>query len=187
MKKYILFLIFIFNTDFAFSNVSKPNDTLSSINNYNISTTQSSEGFVDEDFNLFLLGFALVVTAFVILLMGSGAVITIIFLGIIFAFTTFGILTTSILIGIKQKSFQKGFKSFMIILCGIGGLIFGTFALWIWNKVTHWWTLKTTILFGVSGGLIGGILFGLVSTLILQKIGTFLLLKFEDYNTTKND
>lgn len=188
MTRYLIFFFLLSESISSFA-YSKDNKIYRDTTIQKAITTNQSEAQhncgdgcvgVDEDFNFFLFTLALIATAFILVLIGIGIILTIALLGIIFLLTSFGILSTSIIVGIQQKSFQKGFKTFMVLIFGLGGTIVGLIAFGLWNKIVHWWSLNIALAFGASCGLTGGVLFGLIATLILQKIGNFLKLKIEE-------
>ncbi len=89
----------------------------------------------------------------------------------IFLLTLFGVVSTSVLIGLHQKSITKGFKAFILITTTILGLVTGVFGLVL---VNHVFKIHLTPLFvsfaGTFSGLAGGLLFGLAAVSIFQGV-----------------
>ena len=186
MKLIITIFLFLssIQINLLLSQVQKV-DTLKSITSQKTNSTNNQNvnydaDCVDEEFNLFLFALAMCATVLTLILVGVGSILTLCFLGAIFALTTFGLLSISFIVGLQQKSIQKGFKTFMLLFCGTGGTIFGATTMWIWNKIVHWWSFKTTLFVGSIGGLIGGLLLGLLATYIVQKIGAIIKNKIEE-------
>ena len=132
-----------------------------------------------EDFAPGLAIFALFAFVFILVCVGAGIVLTVVGLLILFGFVGAGILSASILVGLNKKSFTKGFKTFLVSTTTIGGLLIGMTGFWILNKVTHWWTLKTTLFTGSITGLFTGLVLGLVAFYVIQKLTTYLKSKLK--------
>jgi hypothetical protein len=128
---------------------------------------------ISDDFSPGLAFFALFAIGFVLICVGVGIVFTILSLLILFGLISLGILSVSVLIGINKKSFEKGFKTFLVSFSTIGGLVFFSIGFWLLNKIMHWWVTKTAIIIGMSLGLVIGLTFGLLSFYILQRLTTF--------------
>jgi len=142
--------------------------------------TTDTEEFEDiDDFAPGLFLFAIFAFVFILICVGAGIVLTIVGLLILFGLIGAGILSASILIGLNKKSVTKGFKTFLVSTATIGGLIIGMISFWIFNKITHWWTLKTTLFAGSISGLLAGVVFGLFAFYVIQKLTAFLKTKLK--------
>jgi len=116
----------------------------------------------DDEFNLFLLVFAI---AFFSLILGAvivGSIATAGLLLFLFTLVSVGILSTSVIVGLYKRSFFAGFKTLLVIVCGLGGAIGGVSIMWLVNRL---FTLRlshaVTLGSGALGGLTGGMLLGL--------------------------
>ena len=146
-------------------------------------TDHSADIDESDDFSPGLLFFALIGFAFILASVGCGIVLTILALLIISGLISFGILSTSILVGLNKKSFATGFKTFIVLTSTIGGLLLGGTCFWLLNKVLHWWTVKTAIIIGGTCGLLSGLLFGILTFYILQRLTNYIK---EKLNITDN-
>ena len=139
-----------------------------------------TEEFEDiEDFAPGLFFFAIFAFVFILICVGAGIVLIVTGLLILFGLIGTGILSASILVGLNKKSFTKGFKTFLVSIATIGGLLIGMAGFWILNRISHWWTLKTTLFAGSISGLLAGLVFGLFAFYVIQKLTTFLKTKLK--------
>ncbi len=130
-----------------------------------------------DDLSLMQLFFVLVFIGVILLGIGVGIVVAVLALLILFGLVSFGIVSTSVIVGLNKKSFEKGFKTFIVLGSTIGGLLVGGTSFWLFNKVVHWWSIQTAILTGSIAGLLGGLGFGFIAFYVLQKLTTYLKLK----------
>lgn len=128
----------------------------------------------DEEFNIFLLLFA---TVFVCGLFGAavvGAVIASLIAFAVFGLIGFGILSTSVAVGLYRKSLTAGFRTFLMIVFGIAcGLCGGALA----AVAQYHFHLGPSLSFAVLLGFIGGALGGVVLTLISISAVRFMIAK----------
>lgn len=111
----------------------------------------------------FLIGMAIaglaaaVVVAFVVLL--------------VLLLTAWGILGVSLLVGVRQNSFKKGFKTFWLLASSFGtgflGLFMGFLVQLAWGE--HF-PANAPLWLGFGSGLLGGLLFGYLSYRVLQYV-----------------
>ncbi|OQP62545.1 hypothetical protein A3860_28045 [Niastella vici] len=101
---------------------------------------------------------------------GSGIVITAAISFIIFAMTSFGILSTSLIVGFYKKSITKGIKTFYVLCSTIGITICGGIGLFIVNRFYHWMESPIAFMWGTVFGFVAGFLNGLITFYILQRL-----------------
>lgn len=175
--KYLSFIASIFPVLILFS------QNLNSIVIINLNPANETQNYnlIDEGLDGAPGLFILIILAFSLILIsiGIGIVLAILILLIIFGLIFSGILSASIMVGLNNKSFTKGFKTFVISSTTFGGLILGIFGFWIINKITHWWSLSISLTIGSFCGLISGILFGYFLFYIIQNLTTFLNTKLK--------
>lgn len=170
-SKYLFIITLIFPIFILFSqNI----DSIAIDTSYNLN--QIDEG-LDGAPGLFI--FIILAFLFILISIGIGIIVAILTLLIIFGLIVLGILSASIIIGLNKKSFTKGFKTFLISSTTFGGGIFGIFGFWILNKITHWWSISTSLTIGSFCGLVSGILFGYFLFYIIQKLTAFLNIKLK--------
>ena len=138
-----------------------------------ITTHNTAELDSSDDFSSGLFFFAMIGFIFIMVFVGAGIALTLLGLSIVFGLISFGILSTSIIVGLNKKSFAKGFKTFIILESTIGGLLFCSAGFWLLNRIVHWWTGQTAILTGVTCGLIAGLVFGLLVNYVLQRVTNY--------------
>jgi hypothetical protein len=187
MRKLITILLFILTSLTTFGQtVDSLNQAKKSTQSETLITQTTPKEYEDsDDFSPGLLFFAVIGIAFILVFVGVGIALTVLGLLIIFAFVSFGILSTSIIVGLNKKSFAKGFKTFIVLASSIGSLLFCSAGFWLVNKITHWWTIKTAIITGASFGLLSGFAFGLLAFYILQKLTNYFKQKLNLIDTEK--
>ena len=169
--QFILYLLF-----FILPNLTISGQTLDTINrngnhtaiNVNVIADETSQFDETDDFSPGLFFFALIGVAIVLFSIGIGIAIIVLFLILLFGLVTFGVLSTSIIVGINKKSFSKGFKTFIILFSTIcGSLICGMLFFSI-NEYYHWWSRMNSTIIGLSSGLFAGLLFGISTYYIIR-------------------
>ena len=104
---------------------------------------------------------AILCLIFGVMLIGAGISIGLLFLISIFA--TLGILSASIIAGIRQRSFLSGFKVFLYSITCIAGTLYGISIMAFFKAVFHLnMTLNMAICSGAIGGFLGGFILGYV-------------------------
>ena len=128
----------------------------------------------DDDFNVFLLVFAAIAISAMLGAALAGVILVIGFLLLAGAFVGFGILSVSVLAGIYKRSITAGFKTFLYIVCPVGGIAIGVIGYYILIELFH---LSISKQFGLIAGILGGLLGGLIMALAIHKL-TSLVLKY---------
>ncbi len=171
----ITILLLTFTTSLSFSQTTDSTQ-LTTITTDTLSQNQTDNFHeeIEDDFSPGLAMFALFGIGFMFICIGAGIVLTIIALLILFGLIGAGILSASVLIGLYNKSFEKGFKTFIVSATTIGGLFIGATGFWLLNKIVHWFTTQTALTIGSVGGLVTGFLLGLLVFYVLQKLTAFL-------------
>ncbi len=137
-------------------------------------TTHNTADFdQSDDFSPGMLFFALIGLALILICVGAGIVLTVLGLLAIFGLVSFGVLSTSLIVGLNKKSFAKGFKTFIVLSSTVGGLLICGTGFWLFNKIVHWWTTQTAIFTGATCGLLAGLIFGLLANYILQRLTNY--------------
>ena len=99
------------------------------------SNPEYEEGYDDTPFMLIMAIIGIVILCVCI---GCGIVLSAAVLFLIFAMTSFGILSTSLIVGFYKRSLTKGIKTFYVLCSTIGFAIFGAIGLFIVNRFYHW-------------------------------------------------
>jgi hypothetical protein len=120
----------------------------------------------DDEFNLFLLAFALAGMCFIAACFFVGVIAAIAIVGLTILLISAGIISTSFFIGWYKRSFSTGFKLFWTISGSICGLLFGAVT---FGVIAHVAKLQlTTTTASLSGGAIGLITGGLVGYMVYK-------------------
>jgi len=111
--------------------------------------------------------FALIAAvAFLSLALGGaiiGAFAATLFLIALLALVSAGILSAGILYGLHKRSVAAGFKTLLLIVCSLGGIVAGAGGFWLIHRFFHiHMTTQTSVLLGAVAGLLGGLLLGIV-------------------------
>ncbi|SDJ98563.1 hypothetical protein SAMN05421823_101586 [Catalinimonas alkaloidigena] len=87
---------------------------------------------------------------------------------------TVGVVSTSVFIGVHQRSATKGFLAFTLTTFAVIGCALGCASGEILYRILHQGTVATSLLLGAFVGLIAGILFGRIAFRLLQRFITYL-------------
>lgn len=129
----------------------------------------------DDEFGIFLL---LILLVLICGSSGAGAVLITTIILILFGCVVVGILSSSIVIGLYNRSFSKGFKSFVIGVPAVLGLFGGAGIFWIVNLFMHWWSDWTAVISGAIVGGVSGAVLGFFAFFIIQKLSQFFIRRY---------
>lgn len=123
----------------------------------------------DSEFNLFLLVLAIAFFSVVIGAILAGSILVTLFLLSVLGLVSAGILSAGILVGFYRRSLEAGFRTVLLIVCSLSGILLGTICFILINTVfkIHL-TSSTAALTGACSGLLGGFLSGLVLAGIIR-------------------
>jgi hypothetical protein len=141
---------------------------------YSLSNTQMDEDDVESGYDPGLALFALFGIGFIFICLGTGVVLTIISLLIIFGLIGAGILSASVLVALYQKSIAKGFKLLLVSTTTVCGLFIGTIGFYLFNKIVHWFTTQTALIIGTISGLLTGALLGFLMFFVFKNLTALL-------------
>jgi hypothetical protein len=123
----------------------------------------------DDEFNIFLL--AITIAFFSMVIGGAliGAFAAIILLLALLALVSTGILSAGILSALYRRSIAAGFRTILLIICSLGGILGGMICFWLINRIFNiHLTSPTAALVGAFGGLLCGLLLGFLLAGILR-------------------
>ena len=123
----------------------------------------------DDEFNIFLL--AITIAFFSMVIGGAliGAFAATLLLLSLFALVSAGILSAGILTSLYRRSIAAGFKTILVIICSLSGIIGGTICFWLINRIFNIHLISSTAaLVGAFGGLLCGLLLGYLLAGILR-------------------
>lgn len=181
---FLLMTLKIFLATLVFSLLA-----FSSINGQAVDTTQkpvrtyqtdsttianSSNANEQDDFAPGLFFFALIGIGLVFVCIGIGPAIAAAGLLVIFGLVGLGILSTSVIIGLNQKSVTKGFKTFLLLLAVAGGVCICTTAFYLIKRLFNLHlALNDTLVIGAASGLLGGLLLGQSINIVFGRLINF--------------
>ena len=123
----------------------------------------------DNEFNLFLLVLAIAFFSIIIGAVLVGSILAVLLLFSILALVSAGILSAGVLVGLYRRSLTAGFRTVLLLICGLGGSLAGTICFWLINRIFNiHLTNPTAALVGAFSGLLGGILLGLALAGIIR-------------------
>lgn len=123
----------------------------------------------DDEFNIFLFSLAAVCVCGMIGAAIVGAVAAALILFFLFALIAVGALSTSVAIGLYNRSYAAGFKSFLIIFFMLGCAAIGSTGVLLVSNLFHLpLSNSMAALTGLTGGLCGGWLMGLATYQTIQ-------------------
>jgi hypothetical protein len=123
----------------------------------------------DDEFNIFLL--AITIAFFSMVIGGAliGAFAATLLLLSLFALVSAGILSAGLLAALYRRSIAAGFRTMVLIICSLGGILGGTICFWLINRIFNiHLTSPTAALVGAFGGLLCGLLLGFLLAGILR-------------------
>ena len=123
----------------------------------------------DDEFNIFLL--AITIAFFSMVIGGAliGAFAAILLLLALLALVSTGILSAGILSALYRRSIAAGFRTMLVIICSLGGILGGMICFWLINRIFNiHLTSPTAALVGAFGGLLCGLLLGFLLAGILR-------------------
>ncbi len=126
-----------------------------------------------DDFSPMQFFGVLLLFGIILLGVGAGIVLTICLLLMLFTLVSFGVLSTSLIVGLNKKSLKKGVKTFIVLSSAIGGLLLGLLSFWFQNKIQHWWSTQFALLSGAVCGLIGGLIFGALAFYLFRRLTVY--------------
>lgn len=133
-------------------------------------------GDYDDDFLVILL---LMGALFFLIALIIGVVICLIVIAILIGLIGVGIISTSVLTGLYQRSIGKGFKTFFVLSSILGSTIVSVVFFWFINTIKNWWSTDLVIVAGIGSGIISGWLLGLLLFVTLRKMMEFIKTKYE--------
>jgi hypothetical protein len=179
MKQFFLVLTFLFCVS-KYTVVAQVSDTTIQISAARTDTVQKAMTAITEkeydnsndyDPGLFLIG--LTGLGIIIISVGAGIIVSMVCFFLLLTFVSVGIVSTSIIVGLHKKSFERGFKIFIISSSSFAGTLLFTIVFWAINHVMHWFTTKTALLTGACFGLVSGFILGLLVAYILKKLTNY--------------
>lgn len=139
-----------------------------------------SSSVKDDEFNLFLFTLAFVFISGVIGAAIIGALAAVLLLFFIFGLIGLGAISTAIGIGIYKRSYEAGFKTFLVIIFAISCGIVGGVGFLIANTILNMPVDNfTAISIGIAGGILGGYVIAVSTFRLFQTFIKFLSKRFE--------
>lgn len=175
--KLIIFLLFVIG--FGFTDLNSNGLIIGSLdcNTASLqlhSMSESAEAYEgDDDFSPGLFFFALIGAGFILASVGAGAVLTVLGLLIVFGLISLGALSASVIVGLNKRSLSKGFKTFIVLVSTVNGVVIAIAGFLVLNQIVHWWSTETAVVSGLAVGAIAGLGFGYVAFYILQRLTAF--------------
>jgi hypothetical protein len=108
---------------------------------------------------------------------GAGVIFILAGLVVIMALVAFGLLSSSLLVGLHKRSLTTGINLFIMTLAIVCGLAMGGPGLWMINSYTNWLTSDMALISGLFCGLIAGILLGLITCNLLHRFVQYVKLR----------
>ena len=94
----------------------------------------------------------------------------------------FGIISSSVLIGLCRRTGGSAVRAFLVQACAIAGVPMGVLALWLENRLFHVGLTHEAIVFaGVAGRLATGAGAGYLISLVTERLGRFVLGRLPRY------
>jgi len=131
-------------------------------------------------FYVFMAAFVGIIAMAISIIIGAAIMSLILFA--IFLFISAGIISSSVLVGMHQRSISEGFKFLIIsIFTGLGCIGIGGIFL-ILNQFFHWFSFSHSIVIGLFAGGMSGYSLGNTVYYLLKFLSEFLLNKLNINN-----
>lgn len=136
--------------------------------------TGSTKNSSDDEMNIFLFVFALVVISIILGAAVIGAFAATMFLLLAALFISIGILSVSTMVGFYKRSIQAAFKTFLFIACSLTGMAIGGLGFFL---VARLFKLEvsgnTSLVAGIISGLVGGLLMAWIVAQVIKLIAGY--------------
>lgn len=139
----------------------------------------------ENDFSPAVAVAAIFVFGFILFFIGIGVAFAFLILFLFSVLIGAGILSSSILVGIGSKSFEKGLRFLSISGCTISGILLGTLGFIFFSEVYDWWPLRTSAFVGILFGLFSGLSLGFLLNYTFRQVSDKLI-KINDIDRNKN-
>ena len=170
MLKYLLSLLFVITLSCG-AYAQSDSSLLNKIDTTKIEAGRVQATDPDDDFNIFLIVIGVGFIGAALGAVMAGAFTAFLLLGIIVLLTIAGIVSASFLIGLYYRSLKAGFKSLLLILGSLLGIVFGLIIMWIFNHFFHLGMEGYQVLLGgAGGGLMGGFLLGYIIYRLMNSV-----------------
>jgi len=133
----------------------------------------------DDDFAPGLLFFALFALGCICVFVGTGIMLTLIAALMFIGLAALGVLSTSLIVMLHKKSFEKGFKTFIVLGCSFAGFFALALLFPFVNYITHWATFERAVLTGATIGTVSGFVAGQIVFTIVRRLALYLKNGFE--------
>ena len=107
-----------------------------------------------------------------------GIVLCLLFVALLISLLAAGLISTSVLVGLHQKSTQQGFKTFFIAGSIIASTLASVLVFWIGNVILKWTVTEMAIFFGLVWGVLSGWLLGYLLFMAYKRITLYLKVKY---------
>jgi hypothetical protein len=162
--KTCIFILFIILSTIPFGQNAE-----FSANSLEMTTNPASDAEPDDTF--YMAGLATMTMVFMIVffvLVIVGLILDCILLAIFSGLVMTGILSMSLVVGLYKKSFQKGFKIFIVLTSMFLSSIATTVVFVSLNKIMHWFIVEVAIVWGLVLGSLSGLVIGLIFFRLLK-------------------
>ncbi len=129
----------------------------------------------DDDFLVILILMGMLFFVFAVILT---VILIVIFFGILLALVGAGIISASVLVGMQQRSLNKGLKTLLLMASVLGSTIVSVIFFWFGNQVRDWWSQEIALFIGIGAGLVLGCVLGLLFFNTFLKIKDALMLQY---------
>ncbi len=137
---------------------------------------EGDDGFAPALFVVFLI-----VSAITLLVIGAGIVLAGLAILAILLLIALGVLSASVAVGVWRKSFESGFRTFLITGSVVAGGLCGLLIAWFGNFILTWWPLEEALIAGGVGGVAGGLIFGVFAVWLARITSAFISRRYAAY------
>ncbi|UIR57002.1 hypothetical protein LZQ00_04100 [Sphingobacterium sp. SRCM116780] len=148
------------------------------LNTYSVLNFYLIDSFKNEDD--FLVVMLLMGALFFLLALIIGTVLILTLMLILFFLISGGVISTSVLVGIHQRSVSKGFKTLFLLISILGSTFVSVIFFWFINSVKGWWETDISIIAGIICGAFSGWVLGLLIFQGTKKLIIFLRNKYSN-------
>jgi len=141
--------------------------------------TDTTKTGADDEMNIFLFVFALVVISIILGAAAIGAFAATMFLLLAALFISLGILSVSTMVGLYKQSIQAAFRTFLFIACSLVGMAIGGLGFFLLARLFKLDVSdNTSLVAGITSGLAGGLLMAWIVSQVIKLMAGYFTRKF---------
>ncbi len=175
---FALFLFFLPTPAFV-RQMNTARDSCISLKQDTLSVGEATPQHSDDDFAPGLFFFALFGCGCICMFVAAGAMLALVATFMFIGLAALGIFSTSLIVALRKKSLEKGFKTLIVLFCSSGGLLSLAVLFPFVNYIIHWATFEKAVFIGAVIGASSGFALGQIVFSIARRLFLYLQKKMD--------